>query len=205
MRPVASSIRVNPPVGDPDGSEADGQAAGARRIEVDRGDDLARVRIDADDLRQPVGPCIDADPDLLAVARHRAVQRHAQADLVGGGIDPHHLTRVLDAHPDTTGSSRHDLRPVRSRSDRPGSSRRRGWSRDRCAGPTHCARWPPTPTPRSRRRLSGADATGISLDHLAGDRVDPQEGVVLVVRLPDGTGAGRRRSRSPSSSGGPVP
>ena len=28
----------------------------------------------------PVRPFVDADPDLLAVARHRAVQRHAQAD-----------------------------------------------------------------------------------------------------------------------------
>ena len=55
--------------GGPDGSEADGHATDARGIQVDRGDGLARDRIDADELRLPVGPCVDTHPHLCTVAR----------------------------------------------------------------------------------------------------------------------------------------
>ena len=99
MRPVAGSIRVNPPAV----TQTDPRPTArphALGVEVDRGDDLARDRVDADGLREPVRPCLDADPDLRAVTRHRAVQRHPQPDLVRRGIDPHHLTHVGDAHPD---------------------------------------------------------------------------------------------------------
>ena len=57
-----------PAVGDPDGSEADGQAADALGIEVDRGDDLARDRIDAHDLRQPVRPSTPIQTSLPSLA-----------------------------------------------------------------------------------------------------------------------------------------
>ncbi len=190
MRPVAASIRVNPPAAtqtDPRPTARPPMPSVSRSTVVMTLPETGSMRTTT---AQPVRP-VDADPDLLAVARHRAVQRHPQTDLVGRGIDPHHLTHVVDAHPDTTGSGRHDLRPIRSRSDRSGSSRRpvgRGIdARDRftvLVGHPHraCCHG------HAQRLRSDRDRR----NHLAGDRVDPQEGVVLVVRLPDGTGSGRQ-------------
>ena len=93
MRPVTGSIRVNPACGDPDGSEADGQAAFAGvLLKVDRGDDLARVRIDADGLRQPVDPRSSAIQTSSPSLATQPSSGTTQPDLVGRGIDPHHLS-----------------------------------------------------------------------------------------------------------------
>ena len=132
MRPVAASIRVNPPVvtqTDPRPTARPRCPGVSRSTVVMTLPETGSMRTTCD---SPFGPRIDADPDLRAVARHRAVQRHPQADIVRRGIDPHHRPVFWMSTQTPPGPAVMICGPADPVGPT-GIVATTGWSRDRCA------------------------------------------------------------------------